>query len=361
MTNAARAVLLRLHLWIGVAAAIFLIILGTTGSIIAFENDIDHWLHPRLWYVKPADTNLPESALIRSAEQRYAPARVAAIHIFRDRNLVQMLRMTDRATVLIDPYDGTITGRTTGPSRTDRWLGYIHQLHTHLVPDPGSARTAAGVGETIVQIAGFLLCLLVPTGAILWWRTKRSGIKWIGSWPHICFDAHHTIGIWAGAFLFVAAVTGVLVGQGRIFYVVTHSPGPSRIPRMQSSGDPNGPTIGVDRAMGIALAAIPGTSATDLLLPLDPKGIYIVALRVPEETSEAVHSYVMIDHYSGQVLRKVDIRTDSPGYLAVRYNRSIHTGDILGTPGHAIVAASSLLLVAMVITGLVIWLRKLAV
>ncbi len=98
-----RAVLLQLHLWIGVSAAIFLVILGTTGSVIAFEDDIDHWLHPAVWYVKTGAAPLPESALIRAVEQRYAPAHVAGVHIFRERDLVQVFQMTDRATVMVNP------------------------------------------------------------------------------------------------------------------------------------------------------------------------------------------------------------------------------------------------------------------
>ena len=48
----AHPILLRIHLWLGIAAAPFLVILGLTGSVIAFENDIDHWLHPALYYVQ---------------------------------------------------------------------------------------------------------------------------------------------------------------------------------------------------------------------------------------------------------------------------------------------------------------------
>jgi uncharacterized iron-regulated membrane protein len=222
-----RPVLLKLHLWIGVSAAIFLVILGVTGSIIAFEGDIDHWLHLSMWYVNTGAAPLPESALILA--------------------VVQVLQMTDRASVMVNPYNGTVQGRRTGPSRSQRWLGYIHQLHTHLVPDPGSARGAASVGEGVVQVAGFLLCVLVPTGAILWWRTKRIAIQWKASWPRICFDAHHSIGIWAAAFLFVAAVTGVLVGQERIFYALTHAPRPSRIRHAESSATATAVPIGIDR------------------------------------------------------------------------------------------------------------------
>jgi uncharacterized iron-regulated membrane protein len=45
----------------------------------------------------------------------------------------------------------------------------------------------------------------------------------------------------------------------------------------------------------------------------------------------------------------------------IRFNRSIHTGDIWNLPSHIFVSLSSLLLVVMVVTGLVIWWKKLAV
>ena len=124
---------------------------------------------------------------------------------------------------------------------------------------------------------------------------------------------------------------------------------------------PGAVSITADRAEEIARAAIPDTTVTDVQVPPNPKGAFTIVLRVPEETSEAAHSYVFIDQYSGKVLHLSNFLTDSPGYRAVRFNRSIHTGDVWGTAGHVIVSVSSLLLVVMVITGLVIWVKKLAV
>ncbi len=83
-------------------------------------------------------------------------------------------------------------------------------------------------------------------------------------------------------------------------------------------------------------------------------------LRVPEETSAAVHSSVTIDQYSGKVLQVHSFLMDSAGYRWIRFNRSLHTGDIWGLPGHLLTSLSSLLLVAMVFTGVVIWWKKLA-
>jgi uncharacterized iron-regulated membrane protein len=356
----AHSVVLKLHLWLGAGAAIFLVILGLTGSVTAFENDIEHWLHPGLYYVQVRPQVLPEAELIQTVQQRFAPARVVVAHIFRQPDLAHVMQLNDRSTVLVSQYDGHILGRITGPSTTQKIVGYIHQLHTHLVTDPRSAPKAAKIGAVIVQIVGFMLCLLVLLGLILWWRTKRAAIKWNAPWFRIFFDAHHAIGIYSALFLFTAALTGVLVERGDLIVRLTHSPEPLRFPQLQSSVAAGATPISVDRAEQIALAVIPGTTVTDIQLPLNPKSVFIVVLRVPEETSEAAHSYIFIDQYSGMVLHAINFLTESPGYRVIRFNRSIHTGDVWGTPGHILVSTSSLMLVVMVVTGLVIWLKKLA-
>jgi uncharacterized iron-regulated membrane protein len=97
-----------------------------------------------------------------------------------------------------------------------------------------------------------------------------------------------------------------------------------------------------------------------MVRPLRAPGAYTVLMRVPEETSEAVHSSVTIDQYSGKVLVVHNYETESKGYRWIRFNRSIHTGDIFGLASHIVVSLSSLALVAMVITGFVIWWKKLA-
>jgi len=356
----ARGLLLKLHLILGATAAMFLVILGVTGAIIAFENDIDHWLSPGLFYVR-VGTPLPESALIRSVEQRFAPAGVVSVHIFREPNLAHTMQTSDRATVFINPFNGEVLGRRTAPSKAQRIVGYIHQLHTHLVPDPRQARRAADIGEKVVESAGFVLCALVPTGLILWWRVKRAGVKWNAQWFRICFDSHVVLGVYASIFLLIAAVTGVLIAQENWVYSILHSPALSPFPRMQSAPVAGVAPITADRAGEIARASLPGTTITDFMLPAGPKGFFAVILRAPEETSEAAHSYVFLDQFTGRVLFISNFLTNSPGYRAVRFNRSIHTGDVFGAAGHVIMALSSLALVVMAITGVVIWLKKLAV
>jgi uncharacterized iron-regulated membrane protein len=116
-----------------------------------------------------------------------------------------------------------------------------------------------------------------------------------------------------------------------------------------------------DRVLEIARRAIPDARVVTMILPQRSAGSFSVLMRVPQETSRAVHSTVTIDQYSGKVLNVRNYLDQPAGYRLIRFNRSIHTGDVFGFPSRILVSLSSLLLVAMVITGMVIWWKKLAV
>jgi uncharacterized iron-regulated membrane protein len=359
-----RSILLKIHLWLGLTAAFFLVILGLTGSVMAFEDDIVRWTHPGLFYVKTGAHTLPEQDLIRAAEQQFAPARVGFVQVFRQPNLARVMGMTGQRSVFVNPYDGSVLGSVQGDFAINPILGYIHQTHLRLVPNPRAAPGLATAGKIAVSYAGLLLCLLVPTGLILFWQTRRTSIKWGASWFRVCFDAHHVIGLYASLFLLIAAFTGIMIGFDsgeKAIYAVTGSHRPTFTRPPSSKPAPGAMPITVDRAIEIAQGAIPNASLAGVFVPGNPKAAWTILLRVPEETSEAVHSAVTIDQFSGEVLLVRNFLTDSTGYRVIRFNRSIHTGDVGGLPTHILVSVSSLALVAMVVTGIVIWWKKLAV
>lgn len=61
-----RRAYLTVHLWVGTVAALFLFALGISGSIIAFENEIDRALNPKLTWIDPGQTRLTLAQTIRS-------------------------------------------------------------------------------------------------------------------------------------------------------------------------------------------------------------------------------------------------------------------------------------------------------
>jgi uncharacterized iron-regulated membrane protein len=286
------------------------------------------------------------------------------VQIFRQKNLAERIQMTDRSAVFVNSYDGTVLGRMTEPTSTQTTLSYIHQFHLRLTPNPRGWPSLSKAGKVIVSFAGLILCFQVAIGIYLWWHTKRSSVRWKGSWFRVSFDAHHALGLYGGVFLFIAGFTGVLIGfdfAEEVIYGMTHSAhfAPPRPP--PSTVMAGAHAIGADRALKLARQAMPDATVAGFVVPLSAKASYTVLMRVPEETSESVHSFVNIDQYSGNVLHVQNFKTDSLGYRVIRFNRSIHTGDVLGLPTHIIVSLSSLLLVVMVITGVVIWWKKLAI
>ena len=363
-----RELILQLHLILGLIAGLFLAILGLTGAVMAFEGDIDHWLHPERWYVKPGRRPLPENELVSVAQNRFKPARVFAVQFQRAANLAQVIRMTDGTLVYLNPYDGSVLGETVGTSTSDQALITIHQIHVRLIPDLESTPELAVAGRFIVAMASLFLCLLIPTGLALWWRDKRAFFRSRATnfkipWFTYFKDAHLAFGLYASLFLWIAAFTGILIGFDfgqNFFYMVTGTKQPAPLAPFQSTPVPEGKPLMADQVLDIAQRAFPGASPSLMLMPLQPTAVFTVLMRVPEETSQNVHSSVMIDQFSGRVLDVRSYLTDSSGYRLLRLNRSIHNGDIFGLPSRILVSLSGLMLFALVVTGVVTWWKKLS-
>ena len=358
-----RSLVFKVHLYLGLIAALFLLILGVTGAVMAFEHDIERWVDPRLWRASIGTQLIDEDRLVAIAEATFSNARVTAIQIAPRPDVVQVMRMSDGAAVYINPWDGTITGRVVGSTRTQDWIGYVHQLHLRLVPNPRAMPALGPPGKLIVSFAGLVLCLLVPTGLVLWWRAKRLSIRAGGSAFRIAFDVHHVVGIYACVFLFVAGLTGVMVGfdvAERLFYTVTQSDEPHRAKPPQASETGGRRPIPVERAMAVGRGAVPGGEVIQVQIPEHPGGVFAVFLRGPREVAvdSPVPIIVYVDPYSASVIRIQDLLRESRGYYLVRLNRAIHTGDLWGGPGHVVMSLSSAALGIMVISGLFMWSRR---
>src|SRR5260370_4709571 len=172
-----RKILLQSHLYGALTAGVFIVILGVSGSIIAFEDELDRWFRPDLFNVKTQSTTLTAAALGEIALKAFPDERmmVYVVPPTADRSAVIALRGLQ---VFMDPYTGAILGTRSGPT----FLQKNHQFHIRLL--------AGRTGETIVRIAAIVLLFLVLSGVVLWWPLKRLTLKWSASWRRINFDLH---------------------------------------------------------------------------------------------------------------------------------------------------------------------------
>ena len=344
-----RKLLLSLHLYGALLAGIFIVIIGVTGSIMAFEPELDRLTHPHLFNVQPAGQALAVTDLFRAASRAYPGQRIGNIRLPQSAEDSAQFGVKGPLQVFIDPYTGFILGERS-PATI---LNTIHQVHLRLL--------AGETGSWIVTIATCVLLFLVASGIYLWWPVKRATVKWSASARRIHFDLHNTAGIYSACFLFVLGLTGIAIHFDNGLEEFLHQrAGTRKVGRNAPSIVEKGATpIDADQAIQIALQSMPGTQALLIVLPANPKASYLIALHFPEDLTPGGRSWVNVDQYSGKVLTEQNSRTVAMGTRAIIWNRSIHTGDVYGLPTKALMSLSSLMLVLQAITGYFMWWKRL--
>jgi uncharacterized iron-regulated membrane protein len=341
-----RKLIFNLHLYTALVAGIFVVILGVTGSIMAFEDQLDRIFNPALFTVQPGTHKLPIPQLLDTLRGAFPGQKFNGLHTGSKPNESYYTGIKG-GQAFVNPYTGQILGTRTTPTV----LGNIHQLHLRLLLGP--------TGKSIVNIVAFTLVWLVISGLYLWWPLKRARISFGASFRRLVFDTHHAVGIYAALFLLAAGLTGIGIhfddAISEWLNERTHSKAPVRMV-------PSTPIEGVkpitpDEAIARALDALPGTSSLSYGGPNGPRGSYYVVVHFPEDLTPGGRSWVVVDQYSGKPLFIENSRTAPAGTWTIIQNRAIHTGDILGYPSKIAMSLSCFMLIVQALTGYYLWLK----
>jgi uncharacterized iron-regulated membrane protein len=349
-TAMVRKFLFTLHLLLALIAGVFIVILGLTGSVIAFEPELDHLFHPKLWYVQPRQRSLSLEEITAAMSKHFPGEAVSGFTVSTSPDLSYQVTLK-RGTAYVNQYTGEVLGVRTGGRD---FLATLHQLHLRL-----AWQSRLDPGKAIMSWTGVIILFLTVSGLYLWWPLKRMTIRRSSSGWKFWFDVHNAIGMFSIVFLCLLTFTGVMIGFDEttvpLLYSITGSKpsNPPKIPKPTAGATPIAP----DRAMEIANTALPGASAFGVNIP-GPDGSYLIRSRYPEDRTPGGRSRVLIDQYSGNVLFVEGSRTAPAGTRMVILNRAIHTGDIFGIPSKALASIISLALVAQLASGVMIWLKR---
>ena len=197
-----RHAILMVHLYAGLFAALVLIVVGLSGTALAFRDDYFRWQHASFWKVEPGAKPLSESELVANVEAAYAPGKVSSIRMFGP-DSAHFFFTNNEAMIWVNRYDGKILDAGIGKSFANTLVIKSFDLHTQLAAGP--------IGRLAVDIATYFAVILVPTGFVLWWRVKRKSVKWSASWNRLVWDLHNCAGAFAGIPILFLAVTGSLI------------------------------------------------------------------------------------------------------------------------------------------------------
>jgi uncharacterized iron-regulated membrane protein len=344
-----RAALLKVHLWVGMPAALFLFALGLSGALLTFEETIDAALNARVWYVKPQGTPLKLTQITQAIRQAFPQNPVEELVLAQkpdDTVKIIVLQSNGRDLgIFVNPYTGEIVGRS---DQLFRPMLAIREFHTHLL-------IRRRTGHMIQTIAACCLLGLAVTGIALWWPRKIFKLRG-GPSHNIVFDLHQMLGLWSSACALLFALTGIAIGfEDQVndwAFAVSHiQPAPWPMPKPPAAGVP---PLSPDELLAKAASIAPGARPIVLDFGDSPNDPVLVIMKFPEDHLGRTH--VILDRYTGDVLRFDNTRAmPVPLKYARLWNQEIHTGDIFGWPTRILACIFSLAVAALAVTGPWIW------
>lgn len=383
-----RGVLRRLHRWCGLTIAVFLFCNGITGSVIAFEHELDEWMNPELFHTGHTREPLPLDTLIARIEAQASrlrvvqmpldtlPGQARELHV-EARTLPDGTKATvDFNRLFVDPASGRVLG-------TRQW-GAWHWDRAHLMPWLNRVhRTLTLPGRTGHQLMGTIaiawLCLSL-SGLLLTFpaRWNHFWSRWKPAWQvkggtrgfRLMNDLHRAVGLWVLPVALCSAFTGVYLNLGNeVFKPIASLFGPISLhpastPRPLNSNRPAASLLSPEQAMAVAHGLLPdGTRNYEpwYIGHLASRGTYRVAFKEPglrEQAFRVRYEQVFIDDQTGRLLGRFGYLSGTAMDRFLAWMYPIHSGKSWGLAGRLLICLGGLCVALLCATGLLRWMKR---
>jgi uncharacterized iron-regulated membrane protein len=347
----------QVHLWLGLGAGLYLLLIGVTGAAVVFRQDLQRAWYPEFFApVRPAVPLAAPEVVFRELRARYPDGRLSGIDWptpRRDSFLAYVSAGERFRTVFVHP----VSGRVLGELPYD-WIRWLQDLHFDLLAGP--------VGRIVNATGGICLAAMSVTGFVLWWPGAR---RWHDAlrvhagrgWNRLIWELHGATGCWSLLALLMWAATGAYFGFPQQIRRVVHAVAPLTIvdapqshPAVHAGSQrPLSPDTIVERARRHAPAARmarmvwPSTDGAPFLV------IMARATHGDYDTSDELSLW--LDQYSGEPLGVRDHGERSAGDTLIAWILPLHAGSFGGLPIRILWSALGLALPLLFATGVVMW------
>jgi uncharacterized iron-regulated membrane protein len=383
-----RELLVRLHRWFGLAAALFLFIAGATGAVISWDHELDEWLNPHLFHARSTGAPLPVlelAAKIEAADPRvrvtFMPLEIEPGHTFTASVSPRFDPATGRLfepgynQIALDPATGEAQGRREWGKVSltrENLLPFLYKLHYSMhIPD------GWGVELGIWFMGLIAMAWVVDTLIALWisfpnWATWRRSFafRWKAGGHRLTFDLHRSGGLWIYALVLMLAVTSVAMNLRNevmrplvsLFSELTPSPFASRAPAPPDK--PIEPLIPAARALDLARAEAQRRGwqapAGGLFLSTEVGvwGVGFYDVVNSHGDGGLGNPWLYFDSRSGAPAGADVPGTGSAGDIFLQSMFPLHSGRIIGITGRVLMSLTGALVAMLCVTGVLIWARK---
>ena len=376
----------RLHCWLALPFALFLIIQGLTGTAITWKHELDVWLNSDLMLVPvPAKKVqvIPQKMALSvvldrfKSDQHYANPAMIELPEKSNEVLIAWYKSgkpqagnNDKRSnrqVMINPYTGDIVGeRIVGENGFSRsqLMSTLLSLHRQLLSGDN--------GKLVVAINGVVLAIIALSGIYLWWPVWRLKAWWQaitisrhGSWKRFNFRLHRAAGFYAAPFFLMLAITGIYFNRPEwitplVAQLTVVSPDGVEIKTTPTIlVENNIKNVNLEQAIDLAQQQFPLARVSRISLPEKANGKYEIRLHQPGELRQGSGATrVTVDAESGTISKIRDPLKASKEVLFYSYFFPLHSGEIFGAASKIVVSIVGLLPLLFAISGTLIWWRR---
>lgn len=202
-----------LHLWLGLASGIVVIVVSLTAAALTFEQKLRVWLQPYQTVEYSDKPFLPPSVLSQAVKDKYnfpsvssvmyqGKTRSAIVPYYADRRNYQVIYM--------NPYTAEVLHRQ---YLNDDFFRIMIIGHYQLwLPRP--------IGKPIVAYSTLIFVITLLNGLVLWWpqkwtATTRKQSFWMNfkvSFKRVNYDLHNVLDFYSLLVGLVLGLTGMVYG-----------------------------------------------------------------------------------------------------------------------------------------------------
>jgi uncharacterized iron-regulated membrane protein len=392
------------HRWAGLTIALFLVVAGLTGSLLAFHDELDVLAAPQLHRVTPPSSNaaLLDPLVLRDRVTAALPGAVVntiPLHFTPRRSVVLNIERRDPQTgalspwsrdwdeAFVDPYTGRIIGHRLYGDIGAGWVNlmpFVYHLHYTLALGAWG-QFAFGIAAMIWTLDCFVGLYLtwpvrrrMPGGAQPrralgdWWRGWRPAwrVRWRGGPAKLTFDLHRAGALWIWPLLFVFAWSAVSFTLPPVYDPVMRLFGYTRLQDgISARAHPQPPRLDFRAAMvrGRALADAGrqrfgytiDPSRESALMYRPEAGLYVYIFTSSADMRDTGgRSLAMFDTDSGNEVKLVIPQGQRAANTFNEWISAIHMASVAGLPGRIATTLIGLAVTMLTVTGVLIWSRR---
>jgi uncharacterized iron-regulated membrane protein len=353
-----RAVLRRLHRWIGLTLALPLMLQAMTGLILAadpFVASIEGAPAAIGPLTAPSNLrNIDATAVLAAAQAivppdqlpsrwRMLPDAIVAID-FTPPNQRQPVSQ-----VGVDVVSDQVLWARENPDQIYRWVHALHE--TLLLGLPG---------RSVVGGVGVGLLLLGVTGIPLWWPPRRHWKTGFTVTPNsrgwwFQRELHGAAGIWMVLLLLMQSISGIALAFPQTARAIAGLPAASPRGARPAGGPRLDPAQAIAAGIAAAEAEFPHAAVQDLRLPGIADRPMVALLQFDGDHQGSPRATVTMDAASARVLSTQDPRNGPTGLAVLDWLHALHDGGAAGPAGRVLTCLFALALPLFPITGLAMW------